>query len=95
MGVELDHIGTGQTRCAALMVDGGFSHDRARAFVPYFVSTPCELVTVVDVDFPHAAPSAATTYCAFGCAATWRERLNEGRRKKNGHRKFVGARWGG
>ena len=52
MGVELDHIGTGQTRCAALMVDGGFSHDLARAFVPYFVSKPCEQVTVVDVDFP-------------------------------------------
>jgi hypothetical protein len=34
------------------MVDGGFSHDLARAFVPYFVSKPCEQVTVVDVDFP-------------------------------------------
>ena len=34
------------------MVDGGFSHDLARAFASYLAREPCEQVTVVEVDFP-------------------------------------------
>ena len=52
MRVELDHIGTGQTGCADLMVDGGLSHDLARAFASYLARETCEQVTVVEVDFP-------------------------------------------
>ena len=34
------------------MVDGGFSHNLARAFASYLAREPCEQVTVVEVDFP-------------------------------------------
>jgi len=60
--VEVDHIGTGQTGCADLMVDGGLSHDLARAFALYLAREPCEQVTVVEVDFPARVPAAARTY---------------------------------
>jgi hypothetical protein len=48
------------------MVDGGFSHDLARAFVPYFVSKTCEQVTVVELDFP-----ARISRCRHNILSLW------------------------
>lgn len=81
MRVELDHIGTGQTRCADLMVDGGFSHDLARAFASYFARKPCEQVTVVEVISPtrlpqpprHIAPLDAPRHRPLGGASHCRK----------------------